>query len=366
MHILQIANDYLGSRLYTLLFAALEKKGHTHTVFVPMKYGTDASQPKERVHVVPCFNDLDRVLFYRKQNTMLRWMEGNLNFKDFDLIHAHTVFSGGYAALQLHKRYGIPYIVAVRDTDVNVFFKYMVHLRKVGVEIMANAAQVIFLSPAYQKKVLERCIPDSYRQVIAQKSRVIPNGINALFLEQAVSPRTAIHDPLRLIYVGLLNSRKNPELTIEAVKRLRSQGKNVTLTVVGAIKEEKYRKLLESADFVTYHDRCPQEQVIAHLQEADMFVMPSHTETFGLVYAEAMSQGLPVLYTAGQGFDGHFPEGEVGFSVSDTDAGDLAEKILKVTAHYEILSKNAIARARRFDWDTIAQEYHELYREICR
>lgn len=40
--------------------------------------------------------------------------------------------------------------------------------------------------------------------------------------------------------------------------------------------------------------------------------MPSHKETFGLVYAEAMSQGLPIIYTKNQGFDGQFPDGYVG------------------------------------------------------
>jgi len=47
--------------------------------------------------------------------------------------------------------------------------------------------------------------------------------------------------------------------------------------------------------------------------------MPSITETFGLVYAEALSQGLPVLYTRGQGFDRQFEEGEVGYAVDCFD-----------------------------------------------
>lgn len=364
MHILQIANDYLGSGLYKLLFAALEDRGHTHTVFVPMKHGTVIPEVKERVHVVPCFSDLDRLLFYRKQNTMLRWMEKNLDFQEFDLVHAHTVFSGGYAAFQLHKRYGIPYIVAVRDTDVNVFFKFMIHLRHVGVEILRNASKVIFLSPAYQEKVLRDCVPLEHLEEIAAKSVILPNGINKMFLENPPASKEAVHDPLELIYVGLLNSRKNPELTVEAVKLLRSRGLEAKLTVIGAIQEEKYRALMQQ-DFITYHDRCPQDEVIAHLRKADIFVMPSHRETFGLVYAEAMSQGLPVLYTAGQGFDGHFPEGEVGFSVSDRDPADVADKILKITENYAEMSKNAISGAKKFDWDAIAARYDELYRELC-
>ena len=89
--------------------------------------------------------------------------------------------------------------------------------------------------------------------------------------------------------------------------------------------------------------------------------MPSHTETFGLVYAEAMSQGIPVLYTRGQGFDGQFPEGTVGYAVSDRDADDLAEKIRMVLSDYPNLSANCIKNASRFDWHKIAEEYQDIY-----
>ena len=57
--------------------------------------------------------------------------------------------------------------------------------------------------------------------------------------------------------------------------------------------------------------------------------MPSYTESFGLVYAEAMSQKLPVIYSKGQGFDGQFEEGLVGYHVSPYDVKDIANGILK-------------------------------------
>ena len=94
--------------------------------------------------------------------------------------------------------------------------------------------------------------------------------------------------------------------------------------------------------------------------------MPSHTETFGLVYAEAMSQGLPVLYTKGQGFDGHFSDGVVGYAVSDTDATNLAEKLKEVITHYDELSSNCIRMVNKFDWNAIAGQYKEIYDNLKR
>ena len=295
---------------------------------------------------------------------MLSWLESNLDIKGFDLIHAHTVFSGGYAARQLQKKYGIPYIVAVRNTDVNVFFKYMFHLRAVGVDILRNASRIIFLSPSYREQVLRDYIPLKDLESIAEKSEVLPNGIAELFFEQNAQPKQ-LNGTLKIIQVGRLVKLKNPELTAKAVEILRSRGRDVELTFVGSVQDENYRPLLDK-DYVNWFDNCPQTEVIGHLSQADIFVMPSHIETFGLAYVEAMSQSLPVLYTAGQGFDGQFPEGEVGFAVSDSDPEALADAIEKVVENYETLSKNAISGAKKFRWDTIGSRYTELYREAIR
>ena len=100
------------------------------------------------------------------------------------------------------------------------------------------------------------------------------------------------------------------------------------------------------------------------LRQVDMLAVPSHTETFGLVYAEAMSQGLPVIYTRGQGFDGQFPEGTVGYSVDSHDAEEMAEKIVKVCERYDELSQDCADAVQRFRWDGIAREYRRIYEAI--
>ena len=82
-----------------------------------------------------------------------------------------------------------------------------------------------------------------------------------------------------------------------------------------------------------------------------------------LHYAEAMSQGLPVIYTRGQGFDRQFPDGTVGYAVSDRDSAELAEKILLAMEHYTERSNRCTELAGIFDWDRIANEILKTYRE---
>lgn len=365
MKILQIANGYLGSRLYRELFSALEDVSVENEVYVPInRKAPDPSCVEKNVKISKCFSDLDRLLFFTKQKNMLRDLEKHFDLKNFDAVHAHTVFSGGYTALRLKKRHGLPYLAAVRDTDVNVFFKRMPHLRSAGIQVLREAERIIFLSPAYQEQLFSRYVPNSIRRELEKKSLVIPNGIAALFFENPTPPKAEPSAVPRLIYVGDVSSRKNPELTVRAVELLRQRGRKVRLMVVGAITEEKYRGVPGSVD--EYHDRCPQEEVLRYLRAADVFVMPSHTETFGLVYAEAMSQGLPVLYTRGQGFDGQFPDGTVGYAVSDKDPDELAERIESVLSEYGRLSENCVRLVEKFDWKKIAKQYAELYARVAK
>ena len=90
--------------------------------------------------------------------------------------------------------------------------------------------------------------------------------------------------------------------------------------------------------------------------------MPSIHETFGMAYAEALSQGLPVIYTKGQGFDGFFTQGEVGYAVKSNDYNSIAKYVIEIYENYETYSKNCIKKAIKFDWNNIAELYINLYK----
>ena len=93
----------------------------------------------------------------------------------------------------------------------------------------------------------------------------------------------------------------------------------------------------------------------------DILLVPSTAETFGMVYLEAMSQGVPVLYTKGQGFDGQFEEGEVGFSVLCGNVKQQAKMLGDVTIEYAQRSARCIDRAKDYAWPIIAKKWVELY-----
>ncbi len=370
MKVLQIANDYFNTKLYDSLFSALGEIGVNNAIFVPVQQNRRHRESDEEnrnddpsLIVSPCFTRLDRFVYFSKQKKMVTAIEEITDLKSVCCTHAHTLFSAGYTSMKIMEKYGIPYIVAVRNTDVNVFFKRMKHLQRTGIEILKKASMIVFLSLAYKKQVMEKYVPNSIRDEIESKCKVIPNGISGVFLNNLGDPHDIDRKNIKLICAGEINKNKNLIETIEAAKILMDKGINVSITAVGDVTDKLCKKWVDEP-MVCHIPRCSQDKLLEYYRKSDIFVMPSHTETFGLVYAEAMSQGLPVIYTKGQGFDGQFPDGEVGYAVSDRDADKLADRIIQVADNYEKLSQNAVKGVERFRWEKIAGEYETMYKMI--
>lgn len=369
MKILQIANGYIQNELYGLLFHALGKLGINNEVFVPIKKGSFQDEmfihhykDEFRVKIVQCFSQIDRFLYFTKQNKMIKNICELYELEEIDIVHSHTLFSSGYTAMKLKEKFGKPYIVAVRNVDVNIFFKKLKWLKHTGISVMQQANKIIFLSPAYKEYVVSHFVPVQFREEILEKSETIPNGISEMFLRNKGTPKYLNGNKIRLIYAGEINKNKNLIETIRAAHMLKKRGVDVSIICVGNVTEKACASWVTDC-IVVYYPKCSQEELLRYYRCADIFVMPSRMESFGLVYAEAMSQGLPVIYTRGQGFDQQFSEGEVGYAVSSDDFKELADRIIDICNNYEEISKNCLQCVDRFNWDAIALRYVDLYQD---
>ena len=367
MRILHINANYLYTNLHQCMTRTLTKLGVDNQVFVPIHaQGNLVVTPDENVKVSVCYKKQDRFFFYKKQKKIQNALETNVDVSSFDLLHAYTLFTDGNCAYTLSKKYKIPYVVAVRNTDVNLFFSYFPHLRKKGIEILKEASAVFFLSSTYKEQVLNQYVPKSIREIVEKKSYVLPNGIDEFWFENLqTEAREQFHDPVRLIFAGRVDANKNIATTQAAMKVLQDRGYDVRLTVVGKVADKAVFDRIIQNDHTTYIPPKDKAELIQIYRDNDVFVMPSHTESFGLVYAEAMSQGLPVVYTKEQGFDGQFPEGEVGYHVSDTDQEDVADGIEKTMARYQEISRACLKNVEKFRWQTICETYRSVYEQIC-
>jgi len=366
MKVLHINCNYLGTALHQLMIEELDSLGIDNDVFVPT-YDSSRKviEPNGNVQVSECFNRRDRTIFDHKQHKIIEAVEDHYNIKKYDLIHAYTLFTDGNCARVLSEKYGVPYVVAVRNTDVNDFFKKMIHLRSRGIRTMKGATEVFFLSEPYREQVMVKYVPKSSRHIIETKTKVIPNGIDHFWFNNCPTASSIHKEHIKLVYAGVIDKNKNIMTTLSAMDCLENKGIEVSLTVVGRVADQSIFRKINCDKRVTYMEPVKKEELMNIYRSCDIFVMPSIHESFGLVYAEAMSQGLPVIYTKDQGFDGQFPEGTIGYHVRPDSPKDIAEKIELIVNNYDSFSKSAIEKAEKFNWGQIARDYFDIYKLIA-
>lgn len=370
MRILHINCNYLGTTLHQCMIEHLDELGIENKVYVPTyNASTAVITPNSNVCVSECFNKWDRVWFDYKQKKIINDIEKKFDIRTFDVIHAYTLFTDGNCAMQLSKKYGVPYVVAIRNTDVNTFFKYMFYLRYRGIDVMKNAAAIFFLSPAYKQQVFEKYVPNELKENLLVKTHIVPNGIDDFWFKNRPSlDFTNKYERLRkkrikLIYAGRIDANKNIETTLKAVDQLNLSGYDVTLTVVGKVVDKNIFKRIIQHPKLAYIEAQPKEELIKIYREHDIFVMPSFTESFGLVYVEALTQGLPVIYSKGQGFDGQFSDGTVGYGVVAKSYKDVANAILKIFHLQKTLN---YFECNQFKWKYISNYYIDIYNIISK
>ncbi len=152
----------------------------------------------------------------------------------------------------------------------------------------------------------------------------------------------------KILAVGNLVQTKAFDLLIQAVGILYSQGRDVSLLIVGnGSQREQLQSLIVS---LKLSDRVILQAAIANpivrniYQYFDAFVLPSYSETFGIVYLEAMDAGVPIVGVKGQGIDGVVVHNENGLLVEPRNLEDLCQKIAYIMdnpAHVEQMVEKA-------------------------
>lgn len=374
-NILHICSFYTSSSLYKNLIMELNNIGLYNKVFVPCK-SSDVKDCDDNIDVTyyPAFKNGDNFVekitnvcqqyeFYSLVCRTYSKLKDVYDISEFDFIHAHSLYINGYLAYRLHKETGKEYIVALRNTDVNVYLKHALHLRKIGIEIMRNAKSIIFISESYKKEVLNKYVPKDEIQEFMDKSLVIPNGIDEYWLDNSLTEEKAINkNYINLIQVGRIDKNKNIETSVKICDELNAKGISSKITFVGdGPLKDKYVSKYKNNNSVIFKAKAPKEIVKDYLNDSNIFIMPSKYETFGLVYPEAMSQGLPIIYTRNQGFDNFFEEGYVGYSMIYNDVKYGVEAVEKIIKNYSEISRNAAYNVKRFSWKEIAQRYYKVY-----
>lgn len=369
--ILHICNDYLGSKVYQELYDHLALRGIDQTVFVPMRpttvpilNGIDYHKLGYKVVPSATMRKYHRYLFGLKQRYLYKNLVNKIDLSKINCVHATTLFSDGVLAFNIYRRYEIPYIVTVRSTDISTFLKYRPDLAGLALKILKHAKQIVFISHALREKFFEKLVSSGPDTSLSQKTTVIPNGLNNYWLSNIKQKKEIA--PFKVIYVGTLLHRKNISALANVILEMKDKFSDLELTIVGegGSDEPKIRALAKNhPECITYLGRIRNMESLMKLYtDHHLFAMPSYNETFGLVYIEALTQGLPILYSKNDGVDGFIPP-NVGIAVKPQNLSDLKKGLEIMLTNYESFDLSQF-NFDDFEWCNIATKYYMIYQSL--
>lgn len=279
--------------------------------------------------------------------------------ESFDVIHAHDwlTFLAGVEARRVS---GKPLVLHVHATEFDRGGGgengFVTAIERIG---LAAADRVVAVS-GYTAEIVARRYG-----VTAERLRVVHNAIDAR--ELIAVPESENRDPL-VLFAGRITSQKGPGYFVEAAARVAAERKDVRFVVAGsgdrmrAMKEHVAARGLRRRFLFTGF--LPAAELDRLYARADVYVMPSVSEPFGLTALEALQHGTPVIVSRSAGVS------EVARNVLRVEFGDvedLASKILSVLSFpplREALSERGRADAQRLSWRDAAARCIDVYREL--
>lgn len=372
IRVLQISNDFANSKVHSNLFYHLCRFDIFQNVYCPVRTieeigKNNITEDNIKVYYSYCIKPWYKFLYYFKLNVLYKDLKRNVDLENHDVIHACTLFSDGGLAYKAYKEYGIPYIIAIRKTDTDIFMRYLPHSYFIGRKILLNASRIYFISESLKQKFEESKMFQLILPNIRNKFVVQPNGIDNIWIKNmSIEPRIG-HD---ILYVGDFTPNKNVTRLILAVDKIRKETefKDIRLIIVGGGRDknsEVLNTIEKYHDFVQYKGKVYDKiELLKIMRSCSVFAMPSIHETFGLVYLEALSQNIPVIFSKKQGIYGMF-DNSAGESVNPYSVQDIFNGIKKVLDNPSFYGNHNI-KFELFDWQNISYIYYKEYLKLIK
>ena len=284
---------------------------------------------------------------------------------DAEVVHAHDWITVP-SAVELKRRTGKPLIWSCHSTEYDRsagFFpqEWIIELEKQAVR---EADLVIAVSEYTRKQLIER--------YGAEPSKVVPihNGVDfSKFAD--VSARNYHNGQSTVLYLSRVSRQKGPMSFIRAAKRVLDQTRDVRFVVAG--KGEMLPELIDYAvkngiiEHVTFTGFVPDEEAQKLYKMADVYVLPSVSEPFGISVLEAMTSGCPTIVSKTTGVGEALTHVLRAEHWDSDEMADLIIAVLRDRPLREALGRNGALEVRKFTWErcgrTTLAAYHRAAAE---
>jgi glycosyltransferase involved in cell wall biosynthesis len=216
-------------------------------------------------------------------------------------------------------------------------------------------AQVLFAPNPELCALLER--------TIGRPCHRMPRGVDAELFNPAKRTRKSGDGPAVLGFVGRLSVEKNVALLVQVQQELEQMGvADFRFLIVGQGGDENWlRERLPQAEFAGVLRGEALAEAYANM---DLFVFPSHTDTFGNVVLEALASGVPAIVTPDGGPPTIVRDGQTGRIVPDAEFASAVAGVLADPARHERMRQAARAYALTASWDSVFEGVYTAYESL--
>ena len=279
----------------------------------------------------------------------------------FDLIHAHFAWSAGYVGARLREKYKKPFVLTAHRYGVTELPFRDEEWRGKIESVLNSADQIITVSQSNQA-----CIEQLN---VRTPTRIIPNGFkdDLFYPQDPIQCRKTLHLPLDrqiVLTVGYLEEKKGQEYLIDAIGQIAESREDILALIVGS--GELKKKLQGQINTLGLQGHVqlvggkPHHEIPLWMNAADLFVLPSLRESFGVVQVEAMACGKPIVATVNGGSEEILTSDELGTLVEAGNVKQLASSIKQ--AIEQSWNNEAIAKyAHQFTWSHIVEQITGIY-----
>ena len=312
---------------------------------------------------------------YKFSLGLLQWLAKQ--GKEYDLAHIHALFSPvSTAAAIVARNIDLPYILRPLGTLDPADLNKKKQLKQIYAALweapnLAKAAGVHFTSQEEARI--------SHRFDRKTRDIIVPLGVelSGSLPEKGLARKKwkiVANIPL-ILFMSRIDPKKGFDLLFPALAALQSEGIDFHFVLAGSNSQDPdYERavfqMIEDAGLrsrTTITGFVKGEDKLALLRDADLFVLPSYYENFGIAVAEAMLAELPVLISNKVYIWDAIQEVDAGW-VTQCDRDDLTQKLRSALQHPEQQTqkgRNASKLAReKYSWDAIAKQMKEEYRKI--
>ena len=241
-----------------------------------------------------------------------------------DIVICHMIEPSFEVCRIISKYFKSPLVVALHNSDLkSLKRKYN------AISIMRDCNGVVFRSDKIKKAALEYLGNESH--ILNQERQYVLNsGIESkkIVSQDAISTKSKMANRNFVLVSNLENTNKMVDVVIKAYIKMGKSDTTLSIIGGGPLKQSLEKMSANKKD-IKFLGEIEYEDVQRKLNNADVFVLVSRNETFGLVYIEAMSKGCIAIGSLGEGIDGFIIDRENGFLCKSGDVKSLTDVMIE-------------------------------------